>query len=194
MRNLIYQENKSEVQPFKSIMLLLVIGASASIILFNILITYDTLTGAIKEEDIIKSTVGVVIIDVMVTIGILLMLWYIIDRVQFQLFSDGFIPPRIPKNRRRQKEKHFISINEIEKLELTLWRKEPYERNYINVTLTDGTEFYIIEADIKRRGLLELMKFKEMHKIKGDRQVNHPTLGWLKNEEIDKIPGLLDET
>jgi hypothetical protein len=176
MRNLIYKESNGLFIFEKYFLKISVFAIGISIILGNIFIIYNS-----------TINIGLAIIDIVIIMILLIIISQIIGRQQFQIFEDGFIPYKVPKNRRRPKEKHFISVEEIDKMDLVILKPGRDERNYVEIFLKDGNDFAIFQGHVKSRGLEELMKFKEMHGIKGERRQWHPIRGWIKDDEIERI-------
>jgi hypothetical protein len=159
-KQLIFEENKGQFHLYFYFDWI----AIPVILLFTII--FDTLfiNAIYNNADLtIKNIIILTAINLSIVIGLWIISYQVRGRAKFKLFYEGFIPPIIPRNRRRPKTKHFISADEIESLELVLIYNEPYGMNYVLVKLKDGTNIYILEGHVGRKGLEELMKFKEMH-------------------------------
>jgi hypothetical protein len=188
MKNLIYEEKELFLRYEKYISLSLLMLIIVPIFIFNILRIEDYYLGEIRDELILEFFIVLFIIDLITIIGAWLILWrLVLGHVLFQIYEDGFIPPIIPKNRRKHKDNHFISVEEIKRMDIEIHKKEYSALNNVEVTLKDGTSFIIAQDDCRRRGIEALREFKLIHGIPGDQKQHHPTLGWLKNEEIDQM-------
>lgn len=180
MKNLIYEEKELFLRYIKYISLSLIILIVVPIFIFNILRLEDYFLGEIRDELILEFLIVLFIIDLITIVGAWLILWrFVLGHVLFQIYEDGFIPPIIPKNRRKTREKHFISVEEIERMDIEIHKKEYSALNNVEVDLKDGTNFIIAQDDCRRRGIEALREFKLAHGIPGHQKQYHPTEGWL---------------
>ncbi len=165
--NLLFEENRHKywntyiynVIAFISLLSVLIIGVVY--VFFNPHV-FDGDGGGFTHE------ITIFVVFIVAIIGILIKSTEVIGRKQYRLFTNGFVPPFVPRKRRHPKPKRYIAVREIEELTAHIFKKGRYERNYINVKLKEGIEFEVFEGDATKKGFDELLKFKEHHNIPGE--------------------------